>query len=405
MAELKEQVENLPDLSGVYIIKDSTNRVLYVGKASSLRQRVRSYFSPNLSPAKLRMIQEAFSIDYIVSRSEAAALILEAALIKELNPPYNIELKDDKSYPYVVISNEDYPYLTITRRRNLVARYFGPYAKAGLLREALSLLRKIFPFRSCRRLPSSACLFYDLKLCPAPCIQKVDKNAYRQNLKGIIMVLEGERKDLIEVLERKMRLMAKRLRFEEAALLKQKIEALQSLYFPEDEMLEVVDLKETAGLLRLPLHIETIDISNLAGKESTGSVVVFREGRPCKDMYRRFKIKGSAKGDIAMMTEVAYRRLVRLKREGSRMPDLLVLDGGPAHIAAVLKVVRELQADIEVVALAKRGRDKLWLPGRDRPLRLPSNSRALRLLQRARDEAHRFARRYHLLVRKKKVYE
>ncbi|MCM8820318.1 MAG: GIY-YIG nuclease family protein, partial [Candidatus Omnitrophica bacterium] len=204
--DIKEKIKSIPDTFGVYIMKDEKGEVIYVGKAVSIKKRLNSYFTKPLSNKVASMIQNVADIEYIVCNSEEQALILEASLIKEKKPKYNIALKDDKSYPYVEITNEKFPRIFISRPKKQTNNLlFGPYPKAKLLKAALRLIRGIFGYRSCKNMPKNACLFYHINLCPAPCVKKISAVEYKDTVENIIKILKGERKELLNKLEEKMK--------------------------------------------------------------------------------------------------------------------------------------------------------------------------------------------------------
>jgi excinuclease ABC subunit C len=402
--ELKEKIITLPDSPGVYIMKSKRGEVLYVGKASSLRKRVRSYLTPSIS-SKVGILREKVEdIEYVTCDSEEQALILESALIKERKPKYNIALRDDKSYPYVEITKEEFPRLFISRlKKRGKSLNFGPYPKVKLLKASLSIIRKVFPYASCKVMPKSACLFYHLSLCPAPCIGAVSPFEYKENIENIIKILRGERKELMENLRKKMEELSKALRFEEATKIRDKLLALENLYSGKKTEHFLISLRNILNLPSLPLLIEAIDISSLRGKEAGGSLIVFRDGFPDKSSYRRYRIKEvEEKNDYAMVGEVVRRRYHRLLREKKRLPDLVIIDGGKGHLQKAKEELDKLALNIPIIGIAKKN-EEIWLPFYEEPIIVPKDSPCLHLLQRIRDEAHRFAHKYHLLLRSKKV--
>ncbi|MCM8787226.1 MAG: excinuclease ABC subunit UvrC [Candidatus Omnitrophica bacterium] len=399
--DIKEKIKSIPDTFGVYIMKDKNGEVIYVGKATSLRKRVNSYFSKPISLKVTSMIKNVADIEYIVCNSEEQALILEAALIKERKPRYNIALRDDKSYPYVEITNEEFPRIFISRpKRQTNNLLFGPYPKAKLLKAALRLIRGIFGYRSCKNLPKNACLFYHINLCPAPCIKKISATDYKDIVENIIKILKGERKELLEKLEEKMKILAERKEFEEAQRLRDKIFALHNLYQGLNFKHQLLALKELLSLERIPLTIEAIDISSLMGNYMAGSVVTFKDGMPDKSNYRRFRIKGVTKiDDYAAIAEVVRRRYTRLLRENKKLPDLVIIDGGKGHLETAKKELNNLALSIPIIAISKN-EEKIWLLNKEEPLTIVKSHPGLQLIQRLRDEAHRFAHKYHLVMRK-----
>lgn len=447
--DIKEKIKNLPFTCGVYIMKSKEDEVLYVGKASSLKRRVASYFLKNISLKTGFLMSYVCDINYIECDSEEQALVLEAALIKEKKPKYNIALRDDKSYPFVEITQEQFPRVFITRKRtNKKSLYFGPYPDVGTLRSVLNIIRRIFPYCSCRcfnpfaRIPhplasrarlarrkagragragrangdkwrsalssrtgsrKTECLFAHIKLCPAPCAGKISQALYKENIEGIKRVLKGEREELTSVLRVKMRKLSQGKKYEEAATVRDRIIALENLYRGKNLTHELIALKEVLNLPSLPLNIEAIDISSLSGTNATGSVVVFKNAIADKNSYRHYRIKEVFKtDDYAMIAEVARRRYRRLLDEKRNLPELIIIDGGLGHVQAAKIELDKLQLKTPVIGIAKRN-EEIWFAGNPKPLVIPKSSAALHLIQRLRDEAHRFARKYHLLLRKKKV--
>ncbi|MDP2924169.1 MAG: excinuclease ABC subunit UvrC [Candidatus Omnitrophota bacterium] len=402
--DIKEKVKNLPLAPGIYIMKSKDGDVLYVGKATSLRKRVNSYFSKQVSVKTGFLLENLADIEYIECGTQEQALILEAALIKEKKPKYNISLRDDKSYPYIEITKDKFARIFISRPKKKTDNLlFGPYPKVKLLKPALKLVRRVFGYRSCRNMPKTACLFYHLNLCPAPCIGKISSSAYQGNIEAISKILRGERKELEEDLEKKMSNFAKESKFEEAALARDKLSSLYNLYQGKAGEHELIALKELLQLAHIPLVIEAIDVSSLSGKEVTGSVVVFRDGIADKNNYRRYRIKKvEGPDDYASIREVAHRRYSRLIRENRKMPDLVIIDGGLGHADSAKKELDLLDLKISLIGIAKQN-EEVWFPGKNAPLVIAKDNPALHLIQRIRDEAHRFAHKYHLLLRSKKV--
>lgn len=409
---LKDKIKILPLASGVYLMKDAGGNVIYVGKAVSLRRRVQSYFRGKPQGFKTDLlVAHIADVDHIPTQSEAEALILEASLVKKLQPKYNIDLKDDTSYPYIHISDDRFPVVSIQRRspRSAVpaGRWFGPYTDAALIREALTLIRKIFPFRSCNPLPDKPCLYHDIGLCGAPCAGKVNAREYAGNIKRIALILEGEQDELYRQLKVEMERLSAAKDFEGAARLRDQLRAVGALYSSSPDVnyfKEAEQLERALFLPRRPERIECIDISTTMGEQAVGSLVSFVNGTPDKPNYRRFRIK-EVKGmdDFRMVAEVVRRRYGRLKREHKPYPDLVIVDGGKGQLSFAAEELRKLDIDIPLIALAKRA-EEVFVPGKRNPVILSGDSLALRLLQRARDEAHRFAGAYHRLLRSKKAF-
>ena len=520
-------------------------RVIYVGKASSLRNRVQSYFSTKnqLSPKLDRLVDRISDLDDIVTDTEYEALILENDLIKKYRPAYNVRLKDDKTFPYLKIDiKSDWPTVRVTRRFHKDdERYFGPFISVYSLRQTLSVIRKIFPFRSCNRKITGRdprpCLEYHLKSCVAPCIGAISQEDYKELIKEVILFLEGKQEQVVHDLKDKMKEASNRLQYEKAALLRDQIGAVEQviesqriavtirgdedtialaqtkelayveiffirndkligrdyalldgirdeeptqimtsfvkqyyssassipplvlLQYPVDEpeiiarwlskqrgasvelrvplrgikkqLIDTVDenarqglalyqakqskmmesalvleeLKDRLALAKMPMRIEGYDISNIRGNQAVGSMAVFSKGLPKRAQYRRFRIKTvSGIDDYAMIQEVLKRRFKRSltsDENWAAMPDLILIDGGKGHLNAALDVLKELELNsVPAAALAKEN-EEVFVPGRSEPLNIPRSSTALHLLQRVRDEAHRFAIGYHHKLRQK----
>ncbi len=420
---LKEKLESVPDKPGVYLYKDSRGQVIYVGKALSLRKRVFSYFQPGRPlDAKLsRLVQDIRDIEWIVTGSEAEALLVESGMIKEDQPKYNAFLKDDKSYPYLkVTADEKFPRLFIGRGPHKPGtQEIGPFTNATLLKQAFNAIRRVIQFRTCRVMPKRACLDYHLRLCSAPCEGKISEQEYRENLSKVFRLMEGKKEEVIHDLQVRMKEASVQRRYEEAAKFRDQIDGLIQLQVRRRQFVPAQSLAELQSVLRLPAlprRIEGFDISNIYGKEAVGSMVTFADGKPFKDGYKRFKIKTvSGIDDYAMMKEVVRRRYEKMgrgaggRRQGAGgrgqkepLPDLVVIDGGKGHLAAAVGVLKELKLNLPAVGIAKEF-EELFLPGRSEPILLPPQSKALQVIQRVRDEAHRFAIGYHRLLRGKKA--
>ena len=419
----KAKLTSPPDLPGVYIFKDKHADCLYIGKSRSLKKRVCSYFTRPLSFKTQIMVSKIDDVDYIVTKSESQARLLEAKLIKEKLPVYNTVFRDDKSFPVICISNETFPVVWIARKTGKrfanSLYYYGPYANSKLLRQAIKSIRSIFGFRSCFKLPKRACLYYRLKLCPAPCIKKISSKKYRELIKNIILFLEGRQEDLIRQLTATMNKLADKKRFEEAVLIRNQIQALSSV-FPQPAphlgtyAQESAELKRALGLKRLPQRIEAFDVSNIFGASPCASMVSFYKGKPDKNNYRRFRIKTvSGIDDYQMLEEAVERRYRRLIKEDLLLPDLIIIDGGKGQLNIVRRKLHGLGLRLAVISIAKSAKTSDFLPGRqeeaiyiynqETPIKLKPNSLALRLIQRVRDEAHRFALAYHHILRRKET--
>ena len=405
--DIKEKLKTLPFTPGIYIMKSKEGDALYVGKAKSLRKRVSSYFSKEQPVKTFFLLSNVADIEYVECSSQEQALILEAALIKERKPKYNIALRDDKSYPYIEITKEDFPRVALSRLKKINrSLLFGPYPKTKLIKSALKLIRRTFSYRSCRNMPKSACLFYHLNLCPAPCIGKVSQVAYQESIKAICRILKGERKELTAELESKMQALAGQQKFEEASAVRDKLLSLYNLYQGKAAEHELISLKKILQLPNLPLLIEAIDISSLSGKEVAGSVVVFKDAVTDKSSYRRYRIKQPSGSDYyASIREVVRRRYSGLIKEHKKIPDLIIIDGGLGHVESAKDELNRLGLmKTPLIGIAKRN-EEVWLPLAKVPLVIAKDNISLHLIQKIRDEAHRFARKYHLLLRHKKIID
>ena len=400
----------MPETPGVYLFKDAAGKIIYIGKAKALKKRVASYFGRPQNEKNQAMVAKIDGLDYITTSTESQAQILEAALVSEKQPKYNIDLKDDKSFPLIRITNEDFPVVSVARRKKpkekIDALYFGPYTKAQLLRDAVKMLRRIFGFRTCKKMPAKACLYYRLKLCPAPCENKISRQGYAQIIRNIIMFLAGNYEGLIDELSSKMLAASKAKKFEEAARLRDQINALSAMrkagsYASGFDELE--DLKNFLKLKKLPNRIEAFDISNISGKEACGSMVSFYNALPDKNNYRRFKIRTiSSVDDYGMLAEAVMRRYKRLKEENLAFPDLVLIDGGRGHLLTAEREINKLGIDLAIASIAK-DKENIYIKKRALPFRLKNDTPALNLIRRVRDEAHRFAVAYHHVLRRKKV--
>ncbi|MGB8656186.1 MAG: excinuclease ABC subunit UvrC [Candidatus Zixiibacteriota bacterium] len=545
--DLKAKLERLPPKPGVYLMKDASGKIIYVGKAKSLRNRVKAYFqdTPPYHPKASALISKIRDFDIVATDSEMEALILEANLIKEYRPRYNVNLKDDKRYPYLKLTDEPFPRILVVRRvKKDKAKYFGPYTNVKAMRYVLKILRRVFAIRSCNWvLPSGRkiklCLDYHIKRCLGPCEGKVSQEEYQETIQNVMFFLSGKNHLLIERLREKMNEYSAKDEFEKAAVARDQIKALESVierqkvadvemadrdliaFAREGKDISVVTLQIREGILigrqnfyltglkdntdqeilstflrqyymhsavvppeivlpvevedqemiadwlsskregkvrivvpqrgekvklldmagynaqlslnelllqrtegkgRVPFAIQALkkdlylsifprkiaafDISNLGPSDAVGSSVFFQDGRPLKSQYRRFKIKTvRGQDDFAMMAEVVHRHFNRLAEEKQEYPDLVLIDGGKGQLSSALQSLDSLGIKGQnVVAIAKRI-DEVFLPGRSDPLMIPKGSASLKLLQRIRNEAHRFAVEYHRKVRKRRVMQ
>jgi excinuclease ABC subunit C len=549
--QVRRKLESLPASPGIYQFKDKQGSLLYIGKAQSIRNRVRQYFQnrPSGSPRLDVMISKIHDLEIILTDSDVEALILEANLVKQYSPRYNVRLKDDKSFPYIVVTKEPYPRVFVTRRiKRDGSKYFGPYTDVKTMRYALKTIRDVFRIRSCnyyiddefiRQKKARICLDYHIKKCDGPCEGLVSQKTYNRMIEQVGELLKGRTKKLQNHFEEEMQRLAEELRYEEAAEYRDKIKALQvysehqkvegtedierdvfvvaakdddacgvvfkiregkiigrqHFYFdnvegkPESEILEKLietfylgdvyipaEIMVSAGIenaamlrqwlnersehdvalmqargeideklirmfrlnakflldelmiqrkkrgeyvpksvtslqndLRLPappLRIECFDISNIQGADIVASMVCFESAKPKKSEYRKYRITGlDHPDDFASMKQAVYRRYKRLLEEQAKRPDLLVIDGGKGQLSSALESLRSLNiTDIPVIGLAKR-LEEIYIPGVSDPQTLPKGSPSLRLLQRIRNEAHRFAVTYHRQVRGKRAMQ
>jgi len=398
--DIKKKIKSLPSSPGVYLMKNNRGRVIYVGKAAIIRKRVSSYFSKSHSNIKnSALLNQIHEVESIPTISEHEAFLLESRLIKQLKPRYNIDLKDDKSFPFLKITKQDYPRIFIGRKKpNEKVEYLGPYTNSGLLRLALKSLRKAFPFCSCHKFPKRECLNFFLGLCPAPCANRISKKDYKKNISDFKHFLKRGSLSLIKVLKQRMQSLSESKKFEQAIKLREKIKALGLLHEQSKP-----NVWRNLGLDRQPRRIEAFDISNLFGDQAVGSMVTFVDGRPLKNDYRRFKIK-IAKGidDYKMLSEILGRRY-RWVSKNLAQPDLIIIDGGRGHLNTAWQQLKQLSLSIPIIAIAKE-QELIYTVMKNRAINLNKHDAALQLIQRARDEAHRFAINYHKLLRKKKVF-
>jgi len=446
-------MEKLPKKSGVYCFKNK--EVLYIGKASNIKERVKNHFQQP-GDKDFLFLDKVKKIGYIETSSEIEALILEANLIKKYQPKFNVIWKDDKNYFFVGITKEDFPRVFVThqpakifspkklRRASQkpisnfqfsIYNFVGPFVDGKALKQTLKVLRKIFPYRSCSKIPNRPCLWYYLGRCPAPCLMKsklakeinLEKNLKKEcqeNVENVFKIFQGKKNQVLKNLKREMREAAKTQDFEKAAKIRDQAEALERIlenariFSPEKTTVESRPWqyltvvwrkieKELKGILRSKRgvsRIEAYDVSNIQGKMATGSMVTFIDGKPDKNFYRRFKIKIEEKpNDIAMLKEILSRRF---NHPEWPYPDLILIDGGIAQLNAALKCKMQNAKCkmIKVMALAKR-KNELFIEGQKKPILLKTLSREIfNLILQLRDEAHRFAISYHKKLREKDLF-
>ena len=467
---LSKKLKTLPSEPGVYFHKSSAGEIIYVGKAASLRNRVRQYFQKSrLRDAKTdALVAEITDTDWITVETELDALFLESEMIKRYKPRYNVLLRDDKSQQYVRIPmNDAYPSVTFTRGpQDDGATYFGPYYNGWAVKKALRYLRRVFPYSTHEIMPKRLCLQYHIGLCPGVEAQKISSGDYKEILKKLLRYLRGERKALMKEIERDMKAAAKNHQFEEAARLRNRLRDLKELQrqivFGDREFMDLskdqglAGLKTLLGLPDVPRRIEGYDISHMSGTNNVASMVVATNGLADKSQYRKFKMQLPGNDDFGHMRETMRRRFGS-KHDDWPKPDLILIDGGKGQLSAAMGVVREMGLDIPMIGLAKREEEivvhtvlskvnldisgisawtrekspfdeaavmsmgvkslddnyiKLYTRDGYRAgmadagneyvlVKLPKTNHIIKLLQRLRDESHRFAVSYHSTLKRK----
>ena len=425
-----EKVKSFPTTPGVYLMKDAAGVVLYVGKAKNLRNRAAHYFSKAALEDRRTadLVPLIADVDFLEAESEVDALLLEARLVKDIQPRFNVDLKDDKTFPYLQIRvREDFPRVEFTRTpRRRGVRLYGPFTSAKSLKHAMNLLQRLFQFRTCsldidaddqRWRWFRPCLLHSIRQCTAPCNLRVSKEDYRKQIRKLRMVMEGKKERLLREMEQEMIAASTALQFEKAARLRDDIDALKKLgqrgdvrrdlqpeVFPIDPKKGLHGLRKVLGLAQVPRTIEGVDIAHLGGQDTVASLVHFIDGLPFKPGYRRYRIK-SVEGvdDFASIREVIARRFRPFPGKEEVYPDVLLIDGGLGQLNAAREALQLLGVEPPcLISLAKR-EELIYRPGAEEPLRLSRHSAALRLLQYVRDEAHRFAQHYHHLLRRKRL--
>jgi excinuclease ABC subunit C len=416
--------KQLPETPGVYLMKDENGTILYVGKAANLRRRVSSYFErPHDARIEL-LVKKIRDIGYQQTDTALEALILEASLIKKIMPPFNIREKDDKSFLYIEITKEKFPRVLLVRGKDVEGGMrYGPFTSASSVREALRIMRRIFPwsthdperFGKFKR----PCFDFEIGLCPGTCVGAITREDYMKNIKWLQLFFEGKKHRIIPAIEKEMALAGKKLEFEKAEKFRRRIFALQHIqdtaFISESAVLVPpsdapsgggIAGSEAGTMPRTPFRIEGYDISNISGTSAVGSMVVFEDGEPNKDEYRKFRIKTIFQpNDVGMLTEMLERRF----RHSSAMeqvpnawplPNLVLVDGGITQVNAARQVLMDAGLRIPVVGVAKgpeRKRNDLF-GGVPRGVQKKT-------LIRVRDEAHRFAIAYHKTLRGRRVFE
>jgi excinuclease ABC subunit C len=436
LARIREKIANIPKAPGVYLMKDSQGRVLYIGKAKDLRSRVSSYFQPSANlhasrgPEIAHMADQITDVDFLECETEVDAMLQENRLIKDTQPPYNERLRDDKSFPYLMItSRDDYPGIFVTREpQQSGAKLYGPFVSAGGLRDAVTALQKVFKFRTCtldiqdgdpKLQYFRPCLLYAIDQCTAPCAAKISQEDYRKDIDRLKSFLASKRSVVMRQMKKEMTQAAEDLRFEDAAGLRDRIRSLESLSLSGDprsdlqpEVFYIDPKKGLASLAKVlemddpPRSIEGVDIAHLQGAETVGALVCFIDGLPFKAGYRRYRIR-EVEGidDYAAIREVVERRYRHAGDSEELFPDVILIDGGLGQLHAAMSAFQRMDVRPPmVISLAKR-EEEIFVQARSAPIKLGRNNPALRLLQSIRDESHRFGQHYHHILRAKKTFD
>ena len=381
----------LPDLPGVYFFLGKKGKILYIGKATNLKDRVKSYMSKTVfdtrGPLIAKMLEEAKKIEFIETNSVLEALLLEASEIKKHQPIYNSKEKDDKSYNYVTFTKDDFPKVLITRGSGT----YGPFPHGGELKEALKIIRKIFPYRDkCKLGQSKLCFNAQIYLCPGVCVGQISKKEYQKSIKHLTLFFEAKKSKLIKSLEKEMKMFAGKHEFEEAEKIKRKIFALGHI---QDVALLKHDLEASTRNLEANFRIEAYDTAHISGTHTVGVMTVVENSELNKNQYRKFKIQLDGNDDIANLKEILTRRFAHLEW---KFPNLIVVDGGRGQINVTKEVLRKAGLDIDVVSVVKDDKHKA------REILGNGQSRALtKSILLANLEAHRFAIQYHRKLRGK----
>ncbi len=425
---IQEELKKLPDCPGVYIHKDKTGQIIYVGKAISLRKRVRQYFqSPkNQTPKVRKMVEHIEKFEYVTCASEVDALILECRLIKQYRPKYNILLRDDKSYPYIKITTQDeYPIIIKTRRLlKDGARYFGPYPFVSYLDMVIDLLNSTYKLKRCRQTEFQencrACLNYHIGRCDGICIGKVSKEEYRKRINKAIAFLDGEDQEILDMLSASMQQCSDNMEYEQAAAYRDYIEAVKEIqgmlrdlkHYQDPHILQLNQKQKQVGIKNGLVHvfgkdrsefihrIESFDISHIGGIDTVGAMVVFKDGHSDKTAYRRYKLH-QGNNDYANMQELLTRRLTG----DDELPDLILMDGGEPQVNAALLVLSELHlSQIPVAGLVKDDKHRTKnLLFNEKQINLKEYPELYTYFGAIQEEVHRFAIAYHHNLRSKNM--
>ncbi|MCH2136652.1 MAG: UvrB/UvrC motif-containing protein [Phycisphaerales bacterium] len=436
---LAEMAAALPRTPGVYLFKDARQEVLYVGKAKALRDRVRTYFLPStdLGPRKGAMLDKIDCIDTVDAATEAEALFLESRLIKDLRPRYNVLATDDRTFPYLAVTVRDaFPGVFITRNPQddqfKGARILGPFVSSGALREAVGVMQRIFKFRTCHLdiVPDDPanrffrpCLLHAIDQCSAPCADQVSPETYGEDIRRLLAFIGSQRSKVLCELQEQMDEASATRDYERAACMRDQLRAIQQLderehdaragrdwqpevtVFATDPAASLRSLNRLLGTEASIRTMEAIDIAHLAGSETVASKVSFIDGRPFKNGYRHYRIRTATNDDVQSMREVVTRAYSSAGTGTALFPDLILIDGGKGQLDAVLEQFATMNYQPPlVVSLAKRD-EVLWIQDRPEALKLSRTHGGLKLCQAIRDEAHRFAGRYHATLRRKTLLE
>ncbi|MDD3118354.1 MAG: excinuclease ABC subunit UvrC [Victivallales bacterium] len=427
----KEQFRpgDIPARPGVYIYRDRFDKVIYVGKAVNLRQRMSHYFQPSQRDAadpKLRsLIKSIFTWEYYEVKSEEEALLLESRLIKEYAPHYNVLMRDDKRYLLLKINcHETFPRLRLARvRKDDGAVYYGPFPSGNNLRAAVTYLNRHFGLRVCRTPNPDEndhrhCLASIIRDCTAPCVGKISAAAYMERVRSVMAVFAGRHREVTDQLRARMAAAARERKFEQAAKWRDIIAVIEAEFGHKNRNFRFAALPATTGreavqdlqaalkIATTPAVIEGFDISNIGGTLAVASMVCFENGKPARNRYRRYRIRTvDHSDDFAMMREAITRCYGRRLTEQRPLPDLIMVDGGKGQLsAAVAALVALDMPPLPVIGLAKKN-EEIFVPGRSEPVVLDRSRPALRVLQALRDEAHRFAITYHRSLRSRRLQE
>jgi excinuclease ABC subunit C len=404
----------LPEAPGVYLMKNAKGEIIYVGKATSLKNRVNSYFTGRRDAKTLKLVADIKAIDYIEQPTAIEALFLEANLIKKYKPFYNIREKDDKSYSYLVITNEDFPRPYILRATDLddqaAKKYkavYGPFTSSAAVKNSLKILRKAIPWSICTPGQKRPCFDYSLKKCPGVCVGHVTKREYAKIIRDLMAVFDGRRPEIVKRYRREMKTAAKNQQFERAAKLRNRLFALEHIQdiavLAKDDRKLPDDYKQNPALGR----VEGYDISNISGTSGTASMVVFRRGAAEKALYRKFRIRTVFGPDDYESLREVLRRRFKHKETGWEWPDLILIDGGKGQVSAALDIVSKLDSpkSIPVIGIAKgptRKKQELIIPPLFAGLR-SQLEKHMDILVQIQDESHRFAIAYHRKLRSKSL--